>query len=41
VEDRLKFYETGEAPMKNADAMSAVMEELSAFEAVEKKKSKK
>merc|ERR1719348_2499221 len=32
VEDRLKFYETGEAPMKNADAMTAVLEELAAFE---------
>jgi len=41
VEDRLKFYETGEAPMKNADAMTAVLEELAAFESVEKKKSKK
>jgi len=41
VEDRLKFYETGEAPMKNADAMHAVVEELAAFEDVDKNKVKK
>jgi len=28
VDDRLKFYETGEAPMKNEDAMMEVLEEL-------------
>jgi len=41
VEDRLKFYETGEAPMKNEEAMHAVIEELKQFEDVPKKKKKK
>jgi len=30
VEDRLKFYETGEAPKRNADVMKAVLDELAA-----------
>ena len=29
VEDRLKFYETGEAPKKNLDVMKVAMEEAS------------
>merc|ERR1712048_170568 len=41
VEDRLKFYETGEAPMKNEEAMHAVIEELKQFEDVPEKKKKK
>jgi len=47
VEDRLKFYETGEAPMKNEDAMTEVLEELkslgdqSVVNGSEKKKKKK
>ena len=46
VDDRLKFYETGEAPMKNEDAMMEVLEELKSLgdEAVDgsaKKKKKK
>ena len=28
VEDRLKFYETGEAPPKNVEVMKAAMEEV-------------
>ena len=28
VEDRLKFYDTGDAPKKNIDAMKEVIEEL-------------
>lgn len=45
VDDRLKFYETGEAPIKNADAMQEVLEEIAALQKVskstEKKKKKK
>jgi len=41
VDDRLNFYETGEAPIKNADAMQSVMEELAELEAVAKKEEKK
>jgi len=41
VDDRLSFYETGIAPIKNQDAMQAVVEELKSFETVEKKKKKK
>jgi len=44
VDDRLKFYETGEAPMKNADAMQEVLEEIAALSksgGTEKKKKKK
>ena len=29
VEERLKFYETGKAPRKNADVMNSVVKELS------------
>ena len=29
MEDRLKFYDTGDAPKKNIDAMKEVMDELS------------
>jgi len=31
VEDRLKFYETGEAPIKNADAMQDALDEFAAL----------
>jgi len=45
VEDRLKFYESGDLPKKNVDAMqeaiAAVKEEASAFEEVKAKKKKK
>lgn len=47
VDDRLKFYETGEAPMKNEDAMMEVLEELKSITeettepSSEKKKKKK
>ena len=47
VDDRLNFYETGEAPMKNEDAMMEVIEELKTIEtesqepSSEKKKKKK
>ena len=44
MEDRLKFYETGEAPIKNADAMQDVLNEIKELEeatASEKKKKKK
>jgi len=41
VEDRLNFYETGEAPIKNADAMQDVIDEISALEKGDKKKKKK
>ena len=32
VEDRLKFYDTGEAPKKNIDAMKEVMDAMSKAE---------
>eukprot|EP00124_Ichthyophonus_hoferi_P004713 Ihof_evm3s556 gene=Ihof_evmTU3s556 len=35
VEDRLKFYETGEAPRKNAEVMKEVLDTLKAFEGEE------
>merc|ERR1712242_334850 len=45
VEDRLKFYESGDLPKKNVDAMqeaiAAVKEEASAFQEVNTKKKKK
>lgn len=45
VDDRLKFYETGEAPMKNEDAMQEVIQELKGItdetKSSEKKKKKK
>lgn len=45
VEDRLKFYESGEAPRKNIDVMKEAMElagqEAQAIAAEEKKKKKK
>jgi len=41
VEDRLKFYETGEAPMKNADAMQEVLDEFEALQKAEIKSEKK
>merc|ERR1712066_31278 len=45
VEDRLKFYESGDLPKKNVDAMqeaiAAVKEEASAFQEVKNKKKKK
>jgi hypothetical protein len=40
VEDRLKFYETGEAPMKNADAMQAVIDEFEEMQREERKSEK-
>merc|ERR1711990_1333604 len=45
VEDRLKFYESGDLPKRNVDAMqeaiAAVKEEADAFEEVKHKKKKK
>merc|ERR1712121_617980 len=41
VEDRLKFYETGEAPLKNADAMQDVLNEFAALQEKPEKKKKK
>lgn len=45
VEERLKFYETGELPRKNIEVMQEAIEEVSALEAAaksaKKKKSKK
>ncbi|XP_077992310.1 nucleolar protein 56-like [Glandiceps talaboti] len=41
VEERLKFYETGEAPRKNLDVMKEAVEEVAELVASEKKKSKK
>merc|ERR1711978_858219 len=45
VEDRLKFYESGDLPKKNVDAMqeaiAAVKEEATSFEEVKNKKKKK
>ncbi|CAH2096833.1 unnamed protein product [Euphydryas editha] len=45
VEDRLKFYETGDIPMKNVDVMKQAMEEVSQQEieqdSMKKKKKKK
>merc|ERR1712076_225695 len=41
VEDRLKFYETGEAPMKNADAMQEVLDEFEAVQREERLAEKK
>ena len=41
VDDRLKFYETGEAPIKNADAMAEVLSEIAALQKSAKKSEKK
>ena len=45
VEDRLKFYETGDLPKKNLEAMQEALEEVqkeaSEFKTVEGKKKKK
>ena len=45
VEDRLKFYETGDLPKKNLEVMQEALEEVqkeaSEFKTVEKKKKKK
>ncbi|XP_030750289.1 nucleolar protein 56 isoform X2 [Sitophilus oryzae] len=41
VEDRLKFYETGEAPKKNIDVMKEAIEEVHQLNAAQKKKKKK
>ncbi|KAF7267987.1 nop56 ribonucleoprotein [Rhynchophorus ferrugineus] len=42
VEDRLKFYETGEAPKKNIEVMQEAIQEVQQFiSATEKKKKKK
>merc|ERR1712027_217703 len=45
VEDRLKFYETGDLPKKNLEVMQEALEEVqkeaSEFKTVEKKKKRK
>merc|ERR1711871_1785656 len=41
VEERLKFYDSGETPRKNIDVMTAVAEKLRAAEGGSEKKSKK
>ena len=41
VEERLRFYDTGETPRKNVDVMSAVASSLRQSEGGEKKKDKK
>lgn len=41
VEDRLKFYETGEAPKKNLDVMHEAMQEAAVVQANLQKKEKK
>lgn len=41
VDDRLKFYETGEAPIKNEDAMQEVLQELKEISADTKSSAKK
>merc|ERR1712146_582770 len=41
VEERLKFYDSGETPRKNIDVMTAVAEKLRAAEGGGEKKSKK
>ncbi|XP_002155156.2 nucleolar protein 56 [Hydra vulgaris] len=41
VDDRLKFYETGEAPIKNADAMAEVLAEVAKAQKTAEKASKK
>ena len=41
VEERLKFYESGEAPRKNVDVMKEAISEVSASLTSEKKKKKK
>jgi nucleolar protein 56 len=41
VDDRLKFYDTGEAPIKNADAMQEVLDEMANLTKSEKKKKRK
>jgi nucleolar protein 56 len=41
VEERLKFYDTGDAPRKNVDVMSAVAESLRKIAAKDGKKAKK
>lgn len=41
VEDRLKFYETGEIPKKNIDVMAGVISETAAASSESVKKSKK
>ncbi|CAG9760955.1 unnamed protein product [Ceutorhynchus assimilis] len=41
VEDRLKFYETGDAPKKNIEVMQEAIQEVSQLAAAEKQKKKK
>lgn len=41
VEERLKFYESGEAPRKNVDVMKEAISEVTAGQTSEKKKKKK
>jgi len=41
VEERLKFYETGDVPRKNVDVMKSAMEEVSLLKPKKKKKNKK
>ena len=41
VEERLKFYDTGDAPRKNVDVMSAVADSLRKIAATSEKPAKK
>lgn len=41
VEDRLKFYETGEVPKKNIDVMKMALEEYEQEQAIQKTEKKK
>lgn len=41
VEDRLKFYESGDIPKKNIDVMKEAIEEVNQLAVSEKKKKKK
>ena len=41
VEERLKFYESGEAPRKNVDVMKEAISEVSASQGVTSEKKKK
>lgn len=41
MEDRLKFYETGDTPKKNIDVMKEAIEEVTQLASSEKKKKKK
>lgn len=41
VEDRLKFYETGDIPMKNVEVMKQAIEEVSQLEEAQQESTKK